>query len=89
MTVDRRPAFFSFSLLHFQEEGKDNSIKRTYKKGNNTVIDNINNEAKQITKELKLEKKLINQLPLKECYITLKDHKDSFFSKPETRLINP
>ena len=25
----------------------------------------------------------------KECYITLKDHKDSFFSKPETRLINP
>ena len=52
------------------------------------MIDSINKEAKEIVKKLKLERKLINQLPLKECYVTLKDHKDSSFSKPETRLIN-
>ena len=68
---------------------KENSIRKTYKKNNYTVIDSINKEAKQIVKKLKLDKKLINQLPLKDCYVTLKDHKDNFFSKPETRLINP
>ena len=68
---------------------KENSIRKTYKKNNHTVIDSINKEAKEIVKKLKLEKKLINQLPLKDCYVTLKDHKDNFFSKPETRLINP
>ena len=68
---------------------KENSIRNIYKNNSYTVIDSINKEAKEIVKSLKLERKLINQLPLKECYVTLKKHKDIFFSKPETRLINP
>ena len=31
----------------------------------------------------------INQLPLKEAYVTLKDHKNNFRSNPKCRLINP
>ena len=60
-----------------------------YKKSNKNVINIINKEAKEIVKELKLENKIINQLPLKQCYVTLKDHKSDFLSKQDTRLINP
>ena len=59
---------------------KKNSIRKTYKKRNiNDVINSINKETNYIIRDLKLEKKIINQLPLKQCYVTLKDHKKIFF----------
>ena len=64
------------------------NIRKNYKKGEQKFIDQINEEAQTIAKSLKLDDR-INQLPIKQCYITLKDHKDDFNIKPETRLINP
>ena len=65
------------------------SIRKEYKKGDKNIVNNINKEAKEIVNKLKLEKKIINQLPNKQCYITLKDHKTDFNNNPKTRLINP
>ena len=65
------------------------SIRKTYKKSDKNIVNNINKEAKDIVTNLKLEKKIINHLPNKQCYITLKDHKEGFNNNPKTRLINP
>ena len=48
----------------------------------------INMEAKNIAKSYKLAER-IDHLPKPETFITLKDHKDNFFNKPSSRLINP
>ena len=39
------------------------SIRKSYKKSDKTVMNEINKEAKEIVTNLKLEKKLINHLP--------------------------
>ena len=39
-----------------------------------------------IAKSLKLDNR-INQLPIKQCYLTLKDHQNDFNIRPETKLI--
>ena len=38
-----------------------------------------------IAKRLKLDNR-INELHIKQCYLTLRDHKNDFNIKPETRL---
>ena len=45
-------------------------------------------EAKNIAKSYKLAER-IDHLPKPETFIILKDHKDNFFNKPSSRLINP
>ena len=88
VAADKTTNYYKIQLDEYNKL-KEKSIRKNYKKSNNTVINNINKEAKEIIKELKLENKLINQLPLKQCYVTLKDHKSDFSTKPTTRLINP
>ena len=65
------------------------SIRKSYKKSDKTITNEINKEAKEIVTNLKLEKKLVNYLPKQQCYITLKEHKKDFARNPKTKLINP
>ena len=65
-----------------------NNITKMYKKANDKVVNQINNEAKEIADELELSDR-INQLAGKNAYLTLKDHKKKFNSNPSCRLINP
>ena len=88
VAADKTTNFYKLQLNEYTKV-KENSIRKLYKKSNKNVINIINKEAKEIVKELKLENKIINQLPLKQCYVTLKDHKSDFLSKQDTRLINP
>ena len=88
VAADKTTNYYKLQI-HEYNKLKEKSIRKNYKKSNNNVINNINKEAKEIIKELKLENKLVNQLPLKQCYVTLKDHKSDFSTKPTTRLINP
>ena len=54
----------------------------------NKTLKDINLEAKNLTKNLKIHDR-IKQLPLKNAYITVKDHKENFLTHPKCRLINP
>ena len=63
-------------------------IREEYKKCDNSIIDEISTEAFEIDKKFKLDNK-INILLSKQCYITLKEHKNDFSSKMQSRLINP
>ena len=65
------------------------SIRKDYKKCVKNIVKNMNKEAKQIVSNLKLENKIKKQLPNKQCYITLKNHKLNLYNNPKTRLINP
>lgn len=65
-----------------------NSISANYKKADPDIIYEINDEAKEIAQELKIDDR-VNVLPTKEAYFTLKDHKNNFKTNPKGRLINP
>ncbi|PFX24427.1 hypothetical protein AWC38_SpisGene10980 [Stylophora pistillata] len=65
-----------------------NNITSTYKEANTDVIRNINNEAKDIAANLKIDDRA-ECMTDRQAFITLKDHKDNFQNKPICRLINP
>ena len=67
----------------------ENSIHAHYKKDQNSSELEINLEAKAITQRLEIDDLEIEQIANTPAYITLKDHKDNFISRPKTRLINP
>ena len=65
-----------------------NSVTKEYKKVDDSTVNRINVEAKEIAKKLELDDR-IECLTQKQAFITIKDHKQNFINKPECRLINP
>ena len=65
-----------------------NNISKDYEKCNKTTLNEINLEAKSLTKKLKTHDR-IKKLPLKSAYITVKDQKDNFLTHPKCRVIYP
>ena len=65
-----------------------NSITSHYKKSDDNTELEINREARDIVRELKIADR-VDKLSKSECYITLKDHKQHFQDNPKVRLINP
>ena len=64
------------------------NVTKTYKKAPEKLQKSINLEAKSIATKLNLSGR-IEKLAEAPAYITLKDHKENFRSKPPCRLINP
>ena len=64
------------------------NVTKTYKKAPEKLRKSINLEAKSMATNLKLSNR-IEKLAEAPAYITLKDHKENFRSKPLCRLINP
>ena len=63
------------------------SITKTYKISEKDAVLQVNREAKDIAKSLKLDDR-IEGYAEKSAFIILKDHKGSFQSNPKCRLIN-
>ena len=64
------------------------NVTKTNKKASEKLQKSINLEAKSIATKLKLSDR-IEKLAEAPAYVTLKDHKENFRSKPSCRLINP
>ena len=64
------------------------NITNGYKITKENVLASINDEAKEIAVDLELDDR-INAMPIRDAYVTLKDHKENFNCKPKCRLINP
>ena len=65
-----------------------NSITTSYQKiKDDSILDDIDKEAKKIAQNLKLEDR-IECFPYREAFITLKDHKENFHNKPSSHIIN-
>ena len=67
----------------------ESSIQSDYKKDKNNSELKINSEAKTIAERLNISDLEIETIANTPAYITLKDHKENFASRPKTRLINP
>ena len=63
------------------------SITSTYKKADEKVFHVINEEAKDIPTKLDIEDRM-ECMTKQQAFITLKDHKENFKSKPTCKLIN-
>ena len=64
------------------------NITANYKKANENVQTEINEKAKSITEKLKISDRV--EIPaIKDCFVTLKDHKPEFPAIIKCRLINP
>ena len=64
------------------------NITKTYRKDTQNEYNNINEEAKEIAKKLKIDNR-VEILAKKNAFITLKDHKNNFENAPKCRLLNP
>lgn len=78
-----------FSLLYKISPNKYNNmiyleVIKHYKKAAENLEVGPNKEASKFNMDNKIEK-----FNIKQCFITLKDNKHNFYSKPEYRLINP
>ena len=62
------------------------NITKTYKKSKADTLINVNKEAKHIATKLNIDNK-VKRLAEKQCFTTLKDHKDNFHNSPKCRLI--
>ena len=66
----------------------EENITAEYKKAAPNETDIVNTKSAEIAKELKLDKRM-HIYTTSEAFITLKDHKEEFSSRPTFRLINP
>ena len=85
--ADKTRNIYELSKESYEKMLADN-ITKSYEKTEKESIDQINKEAKSITKKLGIAQR-VNQLAEKPAFITLKDHKDNFDNSPKCRLLNP
>ena len=85
--ADKTTNIYKMKVKDYQKLLQEN-ITAKYIKKDASNLRNIHQEAKEITKELKLDDR-IERFPDKEVFITLQDHKKNFQSKPKCRVINP
>ena len=75
------------SVDEYNKKLKDN-ITRDYRKASRSDVDEVTKEAAAIARTYDLDDRI--DIPTEdEAFITIKDHKDSFPSRVECRLINP
>lgn len=72
----------------YERNLKDNIMTKSYKHGDESIVEDINNNLKKITNELSIGDH-VETMATREAFITVKDHKDNFEQNPKHRLINP
>ena len=70
------------------EKFRIENVTKTYKKACANTRENIDKEAADIAARLDIADRM-EAYAVKEPFITMKDHKDNFESRPSCRLINP
>lgn len=87
ISADKTTNFYQMSPAAYNKLVTEN-VTAVYKRALESDIIKVTNEAKNIADELNLGDRI--ESPAKnEAFITLKDHKKNFDTKPKCRLINP
>ena len=66
---------------------RNNNVEKDYKKSSSETVECVDKKSRKIAESLKLENRMQKHTKT-ECFITLKDHKENFVTRPECRLIN-
>ena len=87
VSADKTPNLYSVTSEEYKKL-LDENITKSYKKSGDDTKQVINREGKAITTSLDLADRM-EVYAEKKAFITLKDHKENFRSRPSCRLINP
>ena len=70
------------------EELVNKEIHKKYKKATVDEVKKVNSDHAQTVKDRDIEDRVFKTAP-RDCFITLKDHKEDFTENPKVRMINP
>jgi hypothetical protein len=85
--ADKTTNLYSMSAESYKKL-RDEKVTKSYNKSSCDTTTGIDREGKAIAKKLDLADRM-EVYAEKESFVTLKDHKEDFKSKPKCRLINP
>ena len=86
IAADKSRNFYTCDTDTYRKLRNDN-LKKEYRKTSINKVEKVDVESKKFAEKLKLEGR-IQKYTRTECFITLKDHKENFISRPQCRLIN-
>ena len=87
VAADKSTNLYKMSSNEYRKIVQEN-VTKEYKKAPIGCEEKINQEALTVVTKLKLDDR-VQGFSTGNCYVTLKDHKDNFYSNPQCRLINP
>ena len=76
ISADKTTNKYNMSVDDYNKLLTEN-ITSAYRKSDEEVVNSINNEAKSIAKNLKIDDR-VQQFSRRNSYITIKDHKENF-----------
>ena len=85
--ADKTGNFYEMSVAKYQSLC-NKAITAEYRKAPEDTVELLNNEASGIAAKLKLNGRL-QKYQRNKAFVLMKDHKDGFEAKEQTRLINP
>ena len=84
--ADKSSNFYTCDVPSYRDLRRKN-VEVEYAKSTVEEVERVNVKSRKIAKSLKLENRM-QKYATTECFITLKDHKPNFISRPQFRLIN-
>ena len=87
VSADKTSNFYKVEPEVYKELVKKN-VEAEYQKEKTVNIQKINKAHKKIVNKLEIEDRVFKTVK-RECFITLKDHKNNFQNNPKCRLLNP
>ena len=85
--ADKSNKIYCADVNEYNQEVRKN-VTKEYKKAKPQKVDESNHISAKIAKDLNLENRMEGHTP-SNCFITIKDHKETFPSKIDVRLIAP
>jgi hypothetical protein len=87
VAADKTNNYYKVSKEKHDEMMMQN-VTKDYEKCDDTVLDRVNQEDKEIAKNLELDNR-IYAFSKRDSFVTIKDHKDNYINNTKCRLINP
>ena len=85
--ADKTSNYYKVDTVEYKDLLKKN-VEKEYKKEKVVNVQKINKAHKKIAKNLNIQDRVFKTMN-RECFISLKDHKENFKNNPKCRLLNP
>ena len=87
VAADKSSNFYTCDIPDYKKL-RNNNVQKEYRKSTSDAVNTVDKKSGEIAKGLKLDERM-QKHSKKECFITLKDHKENFIARPQCRLISP
>ena len=86
IAADKSRNFYTCDAQTYRDL-RANNVEEEYTKSTIEEVEKVDKITKEMAESLKLENRM-QKYTKTECFITLKDHKENFITRPKCRLIN-